>query len=121
LGVVLVLTLAASTFSNHFPSSYHFGVDKTIPVKDTIVESVSQISIWFTQVPQSNSVSIRLVDAGDSLVAGVEFEADSVDQTAFIAHLDNTLLAGSYKVFWRGIGQDGHVVTGDYDFTVSVE
>jgi len=120
LAVILVLAVAAFAFSKQSPLSYHFGVDKTVPAKDTSVVSVSQIGIWFTQVPQKNSVSIRLVDAEESLVTGVEFEAGSADPTAFIAHLDSTLPVGDYKVFWRGIGQDGHAVTGDYTFTVSV-
>ena len=83
------------------------------------VESVSRISIWFTQVPQDNSVSIRLVDAYGSLVTDVNFETDQTSATLFTAVLERALASGRYKVAWRGIGQDGHPVIGDYIFTVS--
>jgi|TARA_B110000263_G_scaffold57658_1_gene49250 methionine-rich copper-binding protein CopC len=101
--------------------SYHFGVAKSTPAKDANVESVSRISIWFTQVPQENSVSIRLVDAGGSLVTDVDFETDQISPMLFTSVLDRALTFGSYKVIWRGIGQDGHAVTGDYMFTISAE
>ena len=33
----------------------------------------------------------------------------------------HTLAAGRYTVAWRGIGDDGHVVQGDFAFTVSAQ
>lgn len=116
---LLVLITSAFSSSKYSQDFYHFGIAKSAPAKDANVESVSQISIWFTQVPQDNSVSIRLVDAYGSLVTDVNFETDQTSTTLFTAVLERALASGRYKVAWRGIGQDGHPVIGDYIFTVS--
>jgi methionine-rich copper-binding protein CopC len=44
----------------------HFALAKSMPEADTSVESLETIELWFTQVPQDESVAVRLVDAQDS-------------------------------------------------------
>jgi len=99
----------------------HFGIAKSVPKENTQVQFVSKIEVWFTQVPQDNSVSIRLVRSDQSLVSDAIFESNLDAPKGFNADLDHNLSIGEYEVVWRGIGQDGHVVNGSYSFMVSAE
>ena len=45
--------------------------------------------------------------------------SDPEDASRFTANLGRFLSSGEYEVIWRGIGQDGHVVNGDWDFSVA--
>ena len=97
----------------------HFGIAKSVPEENSQVQSVSKIEVWFTQVPQENSVSIRLVRSDGSLVSVAIFDSKPDVPEGFIADLGHNLNLGEYEVVWRGIGQDGHVVNGNYSFMVS--
>ena len=99
----------------------HFGIAKSVPEENSQVQSVSKIEVWFTQVPQDSSVSIRLVRSDQSLVSDAIFESNLAAPKGFKADLDDNLSIGEYEVVWRGIGQDGHVVNGSYSFMVSAE
>ncbi len=97
----------------------HFSLSKSAPAADTAVPSPEEIRLWFTQEPQENSMSIRLVDGSDSLVEIGEPTQDEEDGRVFAVAVPTTLTSGSYTVAWRAIGQDGHVVRGDFSFTVT--
>ena len=118
--VALILTV---TVYNPILASVeeHFGIAKSVPKENGQVQSVSKIELWFTQAPQQNSVSIRLVRSDQSLVSAAIFDSKSDAPKGFIADLDHNLNLGEYEVVWRGIGQDGHVVNGSYSFMVSAE
>ena len=97
----------------------HFGISRSIPAQGEEAQSVSRIEVWFTQNPQENSVSIRVVGPEKSLVPDAIFQVDPEDASRFTANLGRFLSSGEYEVIWRGIGQDGHVVNGDWDFSVA--
>ena len=99
----------------------HFGIAESVPKENTQVQFVSKIEVWFTQVPQDNSVCIRLVGSDQSLLSDAIFESNLDTPKRFKADLDHNLSIGEYEVVWRGIGQDGHVVNGSYSFMVSAE
>jgi methionine-rich copper-binding protein CopC len=101
--------------------SYHFGLSKSTPAADAVVESPEAVRLWFTQVPQDNSVSIRLINAaGDALETG-EPIPDAQDGKVVGIAISEALAAGRYTVSWRGIGDDGHVVRGDFGFSVTAQ
>jgi len=99
----------------------HFGLDRSSPSADASVTSLEEVRLWFTQAPEQNSVSIRLIDeAGNALETG-ELMTDAGDDTTFSVSLASDLLEGTYTVSWRGIGDDGHVARGDFAFTVATQ
>ena len=79
---------------------------------------VHHIALWFTEAPQENSVSIRLIDASGSLVETGDVERDVEDEVEFTAAVGGHVMAGDYTVSWRAMGSDGHVVRGDFAFSV---
>ncbi len=99
----------------------HFALQASQPAADAAVPSVDEIRLTFSQVPQEGSVSVRLVDpAGDALETG-ELQSDADDGRIVFVAVPGPVPNGAYTVAWRGIGDDGHVVRGDFGFTVSTQ
>lgn len=99
----------------------HFALVKSEPANDAAVTSPSEIRLWFSQVPQEGSVSVRLVDAGGSALETGELASDPEDAKVVFLPVPRTLAAGKYTVAWRGIGDDGHVVRGEFGFSVTAD
>ena len=99
----------------------HFGLSKSAPAADASVTSLDEVRLWFTEEPGENSVAIRLVDgAGNALETG-EVTTDAEDNRVFSVSFDDYLADGTYTVAWRGIGDDGHVARGDFEFSVATQ
>lgn len=113
MSALLVSIVAATPME-----AFHFGLSRSIPSAGESVAPPSEVMLWFTEVPQDNSISIRLVDGRGDLVGTSEARQDEEDRTSFSISPSQTLAAGGYTVAWRGIGQDGHTVRGDFGFTV---
>jgi methionine-rich copper-binding protein CopC len=117
--LVLLAVVAASYGSADAAAHLHFGLSKSAPEADAAVAEIEEVRLWFTQVPQDNSVSIRLIDAeGEAMETG-DASRDAEDGKVFSVQLNGGLPTGAYTVAWRGIGDDGHVVRGDFAFSVA--
>ena len=114
-GLLVLLALVASAEG----SAEHFGLSRSAPEDGATVAGLEEVRMWFTQVPQEGSLSARVVDADGELVKTPAAKQDASDGKVFAVELTDGLPAGSYTVAWRGIGRDGHVVRGDFGFTVS--
>lgn len=99
----------------------HFGLSRSVPVADAAVASPAEVRLWFTQVARDGSVSIRVVNAGGDAVETAAPTRDEADGRIYAVAIPKPLAAGRYTVAWRGIGDDGHPVTGDFAFTVTAE
>ena len=118
LALVGLITGAACAAIDH--EALHFALSKSVPEKDAAIAPPGELRLWFTQEPQDNSISIRLL-AGEELVETGPAVQDPDDGTVFSVALENALPAGAYTIAWRGLGQDGHVVRGEIPFSVVVE
>lgn len=98
--------------------SLHLQLDRSAPGADATVASPSEIRLWFSQVPQAGATSARLIHDGGPVEAMGELKADPDDATVFAAPVAGALTPGLYTVSWRAMAADGHVVRGDFDFTV---
>lgn len=98
----------------------HFALSRSVPEKDASVGPPGELRLWFTQEPQDNSLSIRLMAGGDPVETGPAVQ-DPDDGRVFSVAIDNALGAGDYTIAWRGLGQDGHVVRGEIPFSVVLE
>ena len=117
LALVGLVTGTACAAIDH--EALHFALSKSVPEKDATVAPPDELRLWFTQEPQENSLSIRLL-AGEELVETGPAEEDPDDGKVFSVAIENALDVGDYTIAWRGLGQDGHVVRGEIPFTVAV-
>lgn len=96
----------------------HFGLASSIPADKAEVHAVDQIRLTFTQEPAEGSLSVRLLNAAGEPVQTSAPVKDSEDAKSFTVKPSSAPAPGSYTVSWRGMGADGHVVRGDFSFTV---
>jgi methionine-rich copper-binding protein CopC len=100
---------------------FHFALSRSAPAADATVSAAEEVRLWFTQEPQANSVGIRVVDASGDAVETTDPAADPDNAAVVYVKPSAPLTSGRYTVSWRGIGEDGHVVRGDFGFSVSAQ
>lgn len=118
LGIIALALMAVAAAPGE-SDRFHFALQRSVPAADATVTPPAEIQLWFTQVPQAGSLSVRVVDGSGDLVATEEPKAHGDDAKAFTMKVGRQLTAGAYTVSWRGIGDDGHVVRDEFGFNVS--
>lgn len=98
--------------------THHFGLAKSVPEADSSLSSLGAIQLWFTQVPQDNSVGIRLINSAGDLLETDPPMQDRGDLKSYSIQVKGELGSGTYTVAWRGIGDDGHVVRSEFSFAI---
>jgi len=119
LTAALVFALGAASVAA--AEAFHFALSKSAPTADATVAVAEEVRLWFTEAPAANSVGIRLIDAAGEAVATTEVAADPEDGAVFFVKPMAPLSTGRYTVSWRGVGDDGHVVRGDFGFSVTAQ
>ncbi len=97
----------------------HLRLLRSAPAADSVLAvSPSDIRLWFSETPELRTIRVELANAGGQEVAlGEPTRAESKDAPV-VAALTAPIPAGQYKVSWRSMSKDGHVVKGDFDFRV---
>lgn len=117
LGALATILAVAATSAATTPR--HFDLAKSVPADSATVSEVSKVTLWFTDAPSEGSVSIRLIDPAGEAVDDVTVLRDEDDDKVFHMATPDHLAPGAYTVSWRGIGRDGHVVRGQFGFTLA--
>ena len=117
VGAVFAAIALASTMAA--ASLLHFDLAKSSPIDEATVHMVPEVTLWFTEAPSDGSVSIRLIDSAGEPIEGLTAAVDEEDGRIFHLPTPDGLAPGAYTVTWRGMGGDGHVVRGDFGFTVA--
>jgi copper resistance protein C len=102
-------------------AAFHFALSRSVPAADASVASPDEVRLWFSQVAQPGSVAIRVIAPGGDAVQTSDPIPNEDDGRVYHVDVDSKLPAGAYTVSWRGIGDDGHVVRGDFRFSVTAE
>ncbi|MFP3947872.1 MAG: copper resistance protein CopC [Longimicrobiales bacterium] len=110
------LTGAAPSYPS--PAELHLVLEKSEPTADAVVAEVSEVTLWFSQRPQDESTSIRILTGGGDLVPSSDAAPLPDQPTVFRTIPESSLPDGSYQVVWRTMAADGHVISGDFGFTV---
>ena len=118
LSLTSMVVLAAATPSDVVEREYHFALSKSSPEADSSVDSPAEIRLWFTEVPEARTTSIRLIASDGEPIRTADVAQDEDDDRSFGVTLEHALSADTYTVAWRAIGADGHVVRDDYEFAV---
>lgn len=98
----------------------HSKMNKSVPKDgETVAAGLSQIELKFT-----NDLRLTLAKILREPGQGAEEIAVTRIPKAFTSNVILSvppLQAGDYKVTWTGVGKDGHVMNGNFTFTVSAE
>lgn len=94
----------------------HMRLTKSKPEADQVVStSPSVIQAWFSEAPEL-AVSRLAVEGPEGAVELGDLRAG--EENSLVSDVAAVLGPGSYTVRWRTAGDDGHVVRGDFSFTV---
>lgn len=99
-------------------SPVHFDLARSAPAADSTVHQITEVRLWFTAVPQPNATSIRVVGAGGEAVPTGDVVQDPEDGRVAYVTFEEPLGPGAYTVAWRSMAADGHVVRGEFPFSV---
>ena len=110
---LLVLSLAAP------PASAHTALVSADPAVNSTIDILpSTIALTFAEelISIGNSNSISAIDeTGKELTSG----EPEISGAVLSIKLADSEVTGVIKVVYRAVAADGHVITGDYQFTVS--
>ncbi len=101
----------------------HLELLRSEPMADsTIVESPTEIRLFFSEPPVMSGTTVRLADPAEELVPTGEATADESDpRQVYIELAEEGIMPGDYTVHWRVIAQDGHSQRGDFSFRLQPE
>ena len=107
IGVVLGLLLALAAHA-------HTRLEESTPAADASVAAPQAVELKFAG--DVRLTSVQLTDA-----AGAAKHLDAVPAEVgnrFTLKVHEPLAPGAYKVVWRAVGGDTHIVSGEFGFTV---
>lgn len=107
IGIVLGLMLA-------FAAHAHTQLKASSPAADASVAAPKTVDLEF-----AGDVRLTSVQLSDS--AGTAKHLDAVPTevaSKFSLAIHDPLAPGAYKVVWRAVGGDTHIVSGEFSFTV---
>lgn len=96
----------------------HFELRTSVPKADSTVAPTDEVRLWFTQEPQDGTTQIRVL-RGDERVPTGDAQMDPDDATSYFVQHDMPLSEGDYRVMWRSMAPDGHVVDGEFEFRIA--
>jgi len=118
---VAVGSMAASVPERPPEPSLHLQLDRSAPAADSTVRGpVEELRFWFAQPPRLEPTTIRLVGPDEELIELGELRATVDDASILFTPVSDATPPGVYRVIWRTMATDGHVVRGDFSFTVGV-
>jgi methionine-rich copper-binding protein CopC len=85
-------------------------------------ESGAKVAAPVTEIVLEFSGEVRLTAMILSDAAGADIEITSLPKEAaarFVVALAEPLDAGAYRVTWRAVGEDTHIVSGEVPFSVA--
>ena len=121
LGAVVAALASGHTtpaFAAHPAPRMHATLLRSEPAKDSAVAPPTRIYLVFSEEVEPSLGGIRLVGPGGQVVT-LKTGGDPRNVSALVASVPAPLAAGSWRVEWRIVSEDGHPIDGDFSFTVS--
>ncbi len=113
LAASLLTALAVEAPSAHA----HAMLEASEPAEGAVLSSAPrQVTIRFNE--PSRITALRLVNE-DGQEIGIRRDANRATATSATATVTGPLAPGGYRVQWRAMGPDGHVMSGTVHFTVT--
>ena len=110
--VFFILLVSPSTVSPHA------SLVKSVPARRAqIFKSPAQIQLWFSERLETRFSSLRAIDSSGKRVDLGNVEI-STDDPKRISVGVNPLVPGQYKIRFRVLSVDGHIVENEFSFTI---
>lgn len=100
------------------PASAHAYLVKATPAQRAVLFSApSRVDLWFNERLEAAFCSLQVLDQADKAVDKGDMHVEKDDPKHMSVGL-NPLPPGAYKVKFRVLSVDGHVVNNEFSFTV---
>ncbi|MCK5550062.1 MAG: copper resistance protein CopC [Hyphomicrobiaceae bacterium] len=94
----------------------HAKMNASVPkAGETVAAGLSEIQLHFSKPLRLTLIHVRRVDDQQEMAVSSELPASFVDSAKVAV---DALQAGSYEVFWTAVSNDGHVMKGNFAFSV---
>jgi methionine-rich copper-binding protein CopC len=114
--VYVIVTIALLAIGTAAILSAHAKVEKTEPVSGTTLSAApKQLQLWFNEKIDAAVSKIELTGSAGKVALA---PAHAMGDKSLMAGITGTVGDGAYTVAWQTAGDDGHVVKGDFTFTV---
>jgi len=98
----------------------HLKLLRSSPAADTVlISSPDAIRLYLSEPTQAPVSKITLATAAGAAVALSAVTRDSTKDAPLVAKLVKPIGNGAYKVTWKAMSKDGHVVDGTFNFRVN--
>ena len=111
--------IAALTAMAVSPVGAHSRLERAAPAAGSSVRaSPPQLKLWFTERLEAAFSKVRVLDRNGKQVDKGDPEVDRADAKLLRVSLPK-LAPGTYRVQWRVLSVDTHVIEGDFTFSVA--
>ena len=111
----LIVTTALVALVPAATAQAHAELERTVPASHQALDAgPSMVSLTFSEPVQAPDGALQVADADGHTVSGPVQVSGSTVAVRVPRHLD----AGKYRVSWRVVSDDGHVVGGGYRFKI---
>ena len=121
VAVAVVTVAATSSRSEAMRESAlrHLKLLKSFPSADsTLAKSPDAIRLWLTEPAELPATKIELATEAGAVIATAALKRDTAKTAPVVATISKPLAGGGYKVTWKAMSKDGHVVNGTFGFKV---
>jgi hypothetical protein len=115
--VACLLVIGLTVLQVHDVWAHASLVKSDPPRRSTLAESPSKVQLWFNEEIETAYAAVSVVDVNDKVVSQATPEKVADDPKSIILALPE-LAAGAYKVQFRVLSIDGHVVDSSYSFRI---
>ena len=118
---ITAVSAVLTTGTGVMPATRHNRLVRAEPgVESQVATSPAAIRLWFKEAPEPTVSSIALLRVAGSDSTPVPLAPAKAGREAgsLEAGVTRPLTSGHYAVRWRTAGRDGHVIRGEFGFTV---
>ncbi len=85
----------------------------------TVTSSPDAIRLWLSEPTELPGTKISLATDAGVAIATAPLTRPAAADAPIVAKIPRPLAAGAYKVTWKAMSKDGHVINGAFGFKVS--
>ena len=96
----------------------HASLVKSVPARRAqIFQSPAQVQLWFNERLEARFSSLTVIDSGGKRVDRGDVAVDNEDPKRILVGV-KPLIPGQYKIRFRVLSVDGHIVEDEFPFTI---
>lgn len=102
------------------PATAHSPLERSVPAEGAELAAVPE-KIDMTFAAPARVMKVEMTHTNGDASGTVTVDIPTRDKIETISLTPDFMGAGAYRVDWRALSEDGHVITGTFSFTVTGE